>query len=467
MPDRLSPIDASFLSMEDAWTPMHVGGLAVFTRPAEGFDFSEVRSLIEKRLAHLPRYRQRIASVPGNIARPVWVDDVDFDINYHVRRSALPEPGSDGQLFELVGRLMSRPLDHGRPLWEIYLVEGLAGDRIALISKTHQAVVDGTGTIELGQLILDSMPACPEPVTEQWRPREQPGGAELVADALAEKVQQPGEVVGSARSAARDAAATAGRVLDTVGGMTSALRTVLHPTSPGPLNVEVSGGRVFSVLRTRLEDYRNIRAVHGGDVNDIVLASITGAIRKWLLSREAALSDPTVRALVPFAVADSSAVTDSTAGIVGNRVEPHLVDLPVGQSDPVVRLQQISRAMDEHHATERWVAARSLLRVSGFAPSTLHSLGSRTMGTLSSRIFSLVITNSPGPQKPMYAGRAEMSEMFPITPLARNHALAIGVTSYNGGVYFGFNGDRKAIYDIDAFAAMVEESLSELRGSIG
>ncbi|MBA0125364.1 wax ester/triacylglycerol synthase family O-acyltransferase [Haloechinothrix sp. YIM 98757] len=467
MPDRLSAIDAAFLYMEDASTPMHVGGLAVFDRPAAGFDFGDVLALVRQRLVYLPRYRQRVVSVPGNLARPVWVDDVDFDLSYHVRRSALPEPGSDAQLYELVARLMSRPLDPGRPLWEIYFVEGLADGRIALVTKTHQAVVDGIGTVELGQLILDSVPTDAEPVDELWEPRHEPSRTELVADALGERVQQPGLLMENARSVASDAVNTIGKVAGAVGDVASALRTVIRPAPACPLNVEVSGGRVFAGVRTRLADYREIRKRHGGTINDVVLAAISGALREWMLTRDTPLTqDSTVRALVPLAVVDPNTMAYSSAGIVGNEVAPHLVDLPVGESDPVVRLQHISYAMGEHRDSGRWVAARSLLRVGGFAPPTLHSLGARTAGTLSDRIFNLVITNSPGPQVPMYAGRAPMTEMFPIVPLVPNHALAVGVTSYDGGVYIGLNGDRKAVHDIEAFATMLEESVEELRETL-
>jgi WS/DGAT/MGAT family acyltransferase len=274
-------------------------------------------------------------------------------------------------------------------------------------------------------------------------------------------------LVDSARSLAFDAVSVLGRVTGAAGGLAAAVRTLARPAPRCPLNVEVSGGRVFAGVRTELAEYREIREVQGGTVNDVVLAAITGALREWLLSRDVALTDEvTVRALVPLAVTDASTMAYSPAGIVGNEVVPHLVDLPVGEADPVVRLQHVSHGMREHRDTGRWVAARSLARLGGFAPPTLHSLGARAAATLSNRIFNLVITNSPGPQVPMYAASARMTEMFPIVPLVRQHALAIGVTSYDGGVYIGLNGDRKAVHDIDAFATMVEESLDELKDSI-
>ncbi|MDQ7809743.1 wax ester/triacylglycerol synthase family O-acyltransferase [Amycolatopsis sp. A133] len=466
MPDRLSALDASFLYVEDHATPMHVGGVAIFERPRSGFGYAQLVDLIGGRLAYLPRYRQRVLEVPGHLARPVWVDDVDFDLNYHVRRSALPQPGSDEQLFDLVARLMSRRLAPERPLWEAYFIEGLAGDRVALVTKTHQSVVDGIGTIDLGQIVLDPAPAEPEPFEDIWTPRREPSRTQLVLDAISEGVQRPGEVVENVRSAANDAFAAAGKFAETVGGVASTLRTLVSPAPPGPLNVRVSGGRVFSVVRTRLEDFRKIRAAHGGTVNDAVLAAITGALREWLLSRQEQLTpDTTIRALVPLAVRDAETAEYSTPALVGNQVAAYLIDLPVGEPNPVLRLQHIGHAMAEHLDSGRSVAARGLLKVGGFAPATLHSLGARAAGSLSGRIFNVMVTNSPGPQVPMYAGEARLVEMFPVMPLMRTQALAIGVTSYHGGVYFGLNGDRKAAFDVDLVAGMIEESLEELKGA--
>lgn len=466
MPDRLSALDASFLYVEDHATPMHVGGVAIFERPRDGFTYEQLLDLIGQRLAFLPRYRQRVLAVPGHLARPVWVDDVDFDLNYHVRRSALPQPGNDDQLFDLVARLMSRRLDPGRPLWEAYFVEGLAGDRVALVTKTHQSVVDGIGTIEIGQLILDAIPQEPEPFEDHWHPRREPSRTQLILDALAETVQRPGELVENARSVAHDAAAMAGKVAETVGGVASALKTMVHPAPSGPLNVRTSGGRMFAVVRTRLDDFRKIRAAHGGTVNDVVLAAITGALREWLLSRGSSLSaTTTLRALVPMAVRDAETAEYSTPALLGNQVDAYLIDLPVGEPNAVLRLQHIGHAMTDHLDSGRSVAARGLLTVGGFAPATLHSLGARAAGLMSGRIFNVMITNSPGPQVPLYAGQARMVEMYPVMPLVRNQALAIGVTSYHGGVYFGLNGDRKAVSDVDLLAGMIEESLEELKGA--
>jgi len=460
MPDRLSALDASFLYLEDATTPMHIGGVAVFRRPRSGFDYDRLVDLIEQRLALVPRYRQKVVHVPGRLARPVWVDDPDFDVTYHVRRSALPKPGTDAQLQDLVARLMSRPLDHTRPLWETYLVEGLARNRIAVITKTHQAVVDGVG-VEIGQVILDVSPTPRQPVENLWMPQPEPSSLQLVADAVAEVVQRPGELVENVRSAAMDTVATVQKVASALGGLASAVRTAATPAPGSPLNVRISSPqRRFAVARTKLEDFRAIRRTHGGTINDGVLAALSGAMRNWLLSRgEIVTGQTTMRAMAPLSVRDED-------GSNGNQVSAYLVDLPVGEPNPVVRLHHVSHAMRAHQESGQSVAADTLVKVSGFAPPTLHALGARAASSFSRRLFNVVVTNVPGPQVPLYAAGAKMTEMFPVVPLAKNQALSIGVTSYDGGVYFGLNADRDAMSDVDVLAAMVEESVEELMGTV-
>ncbi|CCH34817.1 wax ester/triacylglycerol synthase family O-acyltransferase [Actinosynnema sp. NPDC047251] len=459
MPDRLSALDASFLYLEDSTTPMHVGGVAVFRRPKAGFDYDGLVDLIDQRLALVPRYRQKVVHVPGRLARPVWVDDPDFDVTYHVRRSALPRPGTDQQLHDLVARLMSRPLDHTRPLWEIYLVEGLARNRSAVITKTHQAMVDGIGAPEIGQVILDVSATPRRPVEALWMPQPEPSGLQLVADAVAEVVQRPGELVENVRSAAMDTVATVRKVAGALGGLASAVRTAATPAPGSPLNVRISPQRRFAVARTRLDEFRAIRRAHGGTVNDGVLAVLSGALRNWLLSRgEVVTGQTTMRAMAPLSIRDE----DTN----GSQVSAYLVDLPVGEPNPVVRLHHVSHAMRAHQESGQQVAAQTLVKFSGFAPPTLHALGARAASSFSRRLFNVVVTNVPGPQVPLYAVGAKMTEMFPVVPLAKSQALSIGVTSYDGGVYFGLNADRDAMSDVDVLAAMVEESVEELMGTV-
>ena len=458
MTDRLSALDVSFLYMEEPTTPMHVGGLAVFQPPAEGFDYDRLVRLIEDRIGLVPRYRQKIRWVPGHLANPVWVDDADFDVTFHVRRSALPRPGSDEQLRELVSRLMSRRLDRSRPLWEMYLVEGLEGGRIAVISKTHHAMVDGVSAVDIGQVILDVTPTPRDLAEELWMPAPPPGTVGLVADAVTELVRRPTAVVDTVRMGVLDIRSTAGKVIGAVGGLAAAARIAARPAPATPMNVPIGEQRRFGVARTDLDDYKRVRKAHGGTVNDVVLATVSGALRAWLLSRgEAVGPSSTMRALVPVSV-----LTSVERGEAGNRVSSYLVDLPVGEPDPVVRLSQVSFAMKAHKESGQSVGADALIALGGFAPPTLHSLGARTASRSTRRLFNLVVTNVPGPQFPLYAGGAQLLEMFPVVPLARSQGLSIGVTSYNGEVYYGLNADRDALPDVDVIGALLEESLTEL-----
>lgn len=466
MPYRLSALDASMLYLEDASTPMHIGGVAIFRRPRTGFDYERLLDLIEHRLALVPRYRQKVRYVPGHLARPVWTDDTRFDITHHVRLSALPKPGTPEQLNELVARLMSRPLDHHRPLWELYLVEGLQRNRFALVTKTHHAMIDGIGAIEIGQVILDVSPNQEDTPGPLWLPEPTPGSLRLLGDAVAEVVRQPGELVDNVRSAVGDVTATMGKVAGAFSGVLSALTTAVRPAPASPLNVPITAERRFAVARTSLADLRKVRAAHGGSVNNVVLAVVSGALRYWLMSRgEVVTSGTTVRAMAPLSVRDG-AEADTPAGLAGGKVSAYLVNLPVGEPSPVVRLQHVAHAMQTRTDAGQPVAADALVRLGGFAPPTLHALGARAASVFSQRIFNILVTNVPGPQVSLYAAGAKMLEMFPVVPLARNQAVAIGVTSYDGGVYFGLNADRAAMPDVDNLARMIEESIDELLATV-
>ena len=455
-PPRLSAVDASFLYLEQPRTPMHVGSVAIFRAPQGGVDYDHLVQVVERRLVQAPRYRQRVRHVPGNLARPVWVDDVDFDVAFHVRRSALPRPGTEAQLTELVGRLMSRPLDHDRPLWELYLVEGLSGGRFAVITKTHQAMVDGVNTIDIGQVLLDATPHPVDGPDRLWMPRPEPSDVQLVADAVAEAVARPGEVVETLRHAANDAVAQVSRVVRGIGELVGAVLPGGRLAPGSPLNVDVTTQRRFAVARSPLESYRAVRAVHGCTVNDVVLAVVAGALRSWLLSRgEPVTAGSRVRALVPLWTRPDSGPPDG-------RVRSTLVDLPVGEPSPTLRLQHIAHAMAEHTTGGRSVRAGTLARIGGYAPPTLHALGARAVTGISKRIFNLVVTNVPGPQVPLYAAGARMVEMFPVVPLVQGQGLAVGVTSYDGGLFYGLNGDRDAMPDVDLLGGMIGEALDEL-----
>jgi diacylglycerol O-acyltransferase / wax synthase len=455
MPERLRPLDMSFLAAESARAPMHVATLDIFEPPGDGFDYARLVGLINDRIAFVPRYRQKVRQIPGRFANPVWVDDDDFDLGYHVRRSALPRPGSMNQLRELVARIMSRRLDRARPLWEAYLVEGLEGGRYAVLSKSHQALVDGT-TVDLAQLIVDDSPRAPETPDVGWTPERHRGGLELLGEALAESLRSPAVAADNLRGQL----VTARYAVERLRGATGSIAGT-GPTAPSsPLGAELSEQRRFMTVETRLSAYRQVRTEHGGSVNDVIMATVAGALRGWLLTRaESASAATRIKAMVPMSVVDDEHAEPTS---LGSQVTPHLLTLPVGEPNPVMRLHQVSYAFKAHKETGRAVAANKLAGIAGFAPSTFHAIGSRVAAGYPSRTYSLVVTNVPGPQFPLYAAGARLLASYPVLPLVPGQALAIGVTSYDGKVFYGLEADRDALPDIDVLAACVSESLQEL-----
>jgi diacylglycerol O-acyltransferase / wax synthase len=465
--DRLSSLDTSFLHLEDATTPMHVGSVMVFDAPIGGFDYESLVTLISQRIAHVPRYRQRIKTVPGGLGNPVWVDDTNFDMSYHVRRSALPRPGSDEQLEELVARIQPRPLDRSRPLWEVYLVEGLAEDRFAVITKTHHSLVDGISAVDIGNVLVDGNPTASEGVLTTWRARPEPSGLELVVSALTEAARTPSQVVETVQHGVSDVTRAVGKVASVASDVISTLaRVSARPAPESPLNATVGRARRYVMIGTDLEDYRKVRSRLGTGsfaeevtVNDVILATIAGAFRSWLLTRgESVYPGTTIRAMVPVSVhAGDDAPT-------GAQVTACFVDLPVGEPGPSMRLHQIAFAMRQQMegGSRRAVSADTLSGLGGFAPPTMHALGARLGGMVSRRLYNVVITNVPGPQTPLYAAGARMVSTYPVTPLGREQALSIGLTSYDGGVYYGLYADRDAMPDADVLGRGVVDALHEL-----
>ncbi|MGH3319514.1 MAG: WS/DGAT/MGAT family O-acyltransferase [Streptosporangiaceae bacterium] len=457
--DRLSPLDVSFLYFEGATTPMHVGGVGIFEPPPGGLDYDTFVRHVGERLRGVRRYRQKVRWVPGHLANPVWVDDTHFDIAYHVRRAVVPRPGSRAQLRELIARLMSRPLDRSRPLWEIYLVDGLEHGRFAVVTKSHHAMVDGVSAVDVGTLILDPTRVLPEPgPPNDWRPRPEPSWFELAADAVADAVSRPPHVLDTLRAGVSDAQSTAQRLRGVAAGALAVAGTAARPAPDSQLNARIGAERRYTMLRTELRDYRAIRKAHGGTVNDVVLATVAGALRHWLLTRGERVGPKTsVRAMVPVSV---RAGTESAR--LGNRVVPIFVDLPVGEPDPVVRLHQVGYATAAHKRSGHAVGADHIVSLTGFAPPTLHSLAARLGHTFSRRLFNLVVTNVPGPQAPLYTAGARMLEAYPVAPLAKGQAVSVGLTSYDGAVYYGLNADRDAMPDIDVLADCLGDALAEL-----
>ncbi len=463
---RLTPQDASFYRLESSSNPIHIGSLAIVrnTDDESSLDYDSLVDLVESRLSLVPRYRRKVREIPLALGRPVWVEDSRFDITYHVRRSALPSPGTDEQLHDLVARLASRPLDQGRPLWEMNLIEGLSDGRSAIFTKTHSALVDGESALEIGHVILDTSPSPRGLADDAWVAPREPNEVELLVGALGHLAAQPREALEVVRGASADAfamVAAAGRAVDSV---VTAVKAATAGAPDSPLNAKTSRSRRFDVARTDLEDYRKIRKRFDCSINDVILAVVTGALRNWLLSRDEALTEQaTLRAVVPMSVylEDPNSDQLNPAG----EVSSFLIDLPVGEPNPVMRLSHISHATDANNRHRRGVRARTLVHLAGFAPASLHAVSVRAASTFAEHTFNLVITNAPGPQTPMYIGGARMLEMYPVSPLLRRQASSIGITSYDGHVFYGLNADRDAMADIGVLAAAVHESMEEMLGA--
>jgi diacylglycerol O-acyltransferase / wax synthase len=464
MVTRLSASDASFYHLEDTSTPMYVGTLSILRKPRNGLGYESLLATVEQRLPQIPHYRQKVREVTLGLARPVWIDDRDFDITYHIRRSALPSPGSDAQLHELIARLGSRPLDKSRPLWEMYLIEGLARNRIAIYTKSHQALVNGMTALEIGHVVADRSQKPPEFGEDIWIPAREPSDRQLMFGAVGEWVTRPAEQIGAVRAAVTEMATNAGHLLDVGRRVVDVARTVARGTAPSsPLNTTVSRNRRFTVAAHRLEDYRLVRSRYECDVNDVVLAVVAGALRNWLMSRgEPVTSSTTVRAMAPMSVYPDADLDTTGPGQAISEVTPFLVDLPVGEGNAVVRLSQISHATESHPTHASFVDARTIVTLSGFAPPTLHAMGIRVATSFSARLFNLLITNVPGAQKQMFVAGTKLLETYAVPPLLNNQVLAIGVTSYNGMIYFGINADREAMSDVGVFPSLLRESLDEL-----
>ena len=460
MPERLTPLDASFLFMEERTTAMTVGGVMTFEPEGGSFDVDAFVRLISDRLALVPRYRQKVREVPGRLGLPVWVDDPDFDVSYHVRRSALPPPGSDSQLRDLVGRLLSRQLDRSRPLWEIYLIEGFEGRRLAVVTKTHHAMVDGVASMSIGSVLLDTTPLPREVDPDDWSPGREPSGLELAASAVVENLLRPRSAVDAVARSARDVRAVAGTVRRTLGGVADAVRTASHGRPVGALTAAIGEQRRFGMARTSLFEHRVIRRRFGPGctVNDVVLAVAAGALRRWLISRgEPLLPHTVIRAMVPVSIRGRG-TTDG-----GNQISAVFVELPVGEADPVARLRSIAAQMEVRKKLGRSAGTTAVVGLAGLVNPAMHRMGARLSSRLSSRLFDVVVTHVPGPPRPLYAMGARMRDMYPVVPLAHGQAVAVGVTSYDGTICYGLNADRDAMGDVDVLAEAINDSLAELK----
>jgi diacylglycerol O-acyltransferase len=452
--DRLSAIDASFLHQEKQASHMHVGALTTFEGPPPARE--DFIAHLESRLGLVPRYRQRLAFPRLEMGRPFWVDDPSFNLDYHVRHTALPRPGSEEQLRQLVGRIFSQRLDRSKPLWEVWLVQGLERNRFALISKTHHALVDGVSGVDIATVLFDLQPVPGElEEPEPWTPAPVPSDVDLVAEGVKGLVRTPVSLAGRALGAFQHPRRTAAQALEAAEGIGEVVWAGLNPAPDVPLNVEIGPHRRIWWVRSRLDDFKEIKNALGGTVNDAVLAVVAGALGRWLHTRGVRSRGLELRALVPVSIR-----TEDEQGTLGNRIAAMRGPLPVYVDEPVERLRLVQESMGNLKQSKQALGAEVISGLQDFAPPTLLAQASRL--NFSTRLFNLIVTNVPGPQFPLYLLGREMEEIVPIAFLPENHALAIAIMSYNGKIDFGLLADYDAMPDLEDVAGMVEESLAEL-----
>ncbi len=468
-PDRLTGLDTAFLHLEDHSTAhMHVASVMIFEGRAPSP--RELVEHVQGRLHLVPRYRQRLAYVPLDQGRPIWTDDPHFNPHYHIRHTALPRPGDEAALKRLAGRLFSQRLDRSKPLWEIWLVERMAGRRFALIAKTHHALVDGISGVDITTVLFDT---APEPVPSSqggrasdqggrasnpppWSPRPLPGSAKLLGEALLERTTVPGEMARGARRVVRRPLRALGQLRDGLANVSATtLAGINAPAPPSPLNVDIGPHRRYTWVDADLARFKAIKDSLGGTLNDVVLAAVSLALGRWLRAHDHPTEGLVLKAMVPVSVR-----ADVERGALGNRVAAMWAPLPVGIEDPAACYEQIRVAMEDLKHSGQAVGAQVLTNLAGFAPPTILSQAARLQAR--QRYFNLVVTNVPGPQFPLYLLGRRLRSLYPVVPLARRQALGIAVMSYNGHLGFGLLGDYDALPDLDTIAQELERAIRRL-----
>ncbi|HET6997253.1 MAG TPA: wax ester/triacylglycerol synthase family O-acyltransferase [Solirubrobacterales bacterium] len=447
--ERLTGLDTSFLHMERAGAHMHVASTIIFEGPAPSH--AEFRDHIASRLHLVPRFRQKLRYVPFDQGRPVWVDDPHLNLDYHVRQSALPAPGSEEQLRNLAARVFSQQLDRSKPLWELWLVEGLRDERFAIVGKSHHALVDGVSGVDITTVLfdLDAEPSGPQASSPPWLARPEPTDLKLLSDAWRERLTSPPEIARGVRAVFRGPR----QVLRGVGATTKMIGAGMGAPS-SVFNVEIGPHRRFAITQADLAELKRVKDAHGGTVNDVILSIVAGALGKYLRARGHDTDGLELRAMVPVSVR-----ADEEHGALGNRISAMMAPLPVWCEDPVQRLQIVTEQMGDLKSSGQAVGAEILTKLTDFAPSTIASQAARLQPA--QRFFNLVVTNVPGPQFPLYVLGRKMESIFPMVPLAQRQALCIGIMSYNGQVNFGLIGDYDAMADLDSFALDLEAATEE------
>jgi diacylglycerol O-acyltransferase len=453
--DRLTPVDASFLHQEGAHSHMHIGGLVIVEGPPPAT--SELLEQIRQRLHLVPRYRHKLASTPLDSGRPVWVDDPTFNLEYHIRHTALPAPGGWEQLCALTARIFSQQLDRSKPLWEMWLIEGLEDNRFALISKTHHSLIDGIAGVDLATVLFDLSPNPPavQHSGRPWQPQSEPRAAKLVVAGVRGAARAGLDLAQGAIDALSHPERALSKGREVAEGLGEVIWATLNPAPQTPLNVPIGPHRRFYGIAASLDDFKTVKNAFGGTVNDVVLAVVTGALRTFLISRGRRTAGCELRALVPVSVR-----TDSERSEIGNRIVAVRSPLPVYIADPVQRLRFVSRSMDGLKESKQALGAEVIAGAQNFAPPTLLAQASRL--NFSTRLFNLIVTNVPGAQFPLYVLGREMLEAYPVAFLPENHALAIAIMSYNGQMNFGLLGDYDALPDIATIRANIASELAEL-----
>ncbi|MGH7787398.1 MAG: WS/DGAT/MGAT family O-acyltransferase [Candidatus Binatia bacterium] len=458
--ERLSAQDASFIGLEDARCHMHVGGVMLFDAaplrtPEGGIDIERIYRVIEARLHLVPRFRQRLAFLPYE-QLPIWIDDDRFRLAYHVRHTALPRPGDERMLKRLVGRIMSQQLDRGRPLWEMWFVEGLENDQFALISKTHHCMIDGVSGADLISVIMEPFPNLDPGEPLAWMPRQHPSDARLIVDEVRRRLVQPLDVLRAARTAIRHPETTLAKVEESVSALAEAFSPALSPASQLPINTEVGPSRRFDWTAMAVADLKAVKAVLGGTLNDVVLATVSGALRRFCQLRAIDPDVLNVRALVPVSVRGAA-----EHGALGNRITEIVAPLPIHLEDPLARLEAVRITMGGLKESKQALGGEVMTAIAEWTVPTV--LVQAVKLALRARPYNLTVTNVPGPQIPLYFAGCEMKTTFPVVPLLQNVALVVGLFSYNGGLFWGLTADWEQMPDLHDFVGFIEESFAELQ----
>jgi WS/DGAT/MGAT family acyltransferase len=460
--DRLSAQDRSFLELESPNHHMHVAGCFIFERgelstPAGGVDIEKVREYVASRLHRIPRYRQRIAWIPLE-NHPVWVDDDRFNIHYHVRHTALPAPGDERQLKRFCGRVMSQQLDRGKPLWEMWVVEGLEHDRFALVCKTHHCMVDGVSGVDLLAVLLSPTPDKDFEPAARWLPNPTPGGGVLLRDAVLRRAELPFAIAGAVGAALRAPEATLARASETLSALGDTLSAAMWPATDTPLNRPIGPHRRFDWVGFDVDEVKKVKNALGGTVNDVVLATVAGAVGRFLEQRGISISRQ--RAMDFRAFCPVSVRSDDERGAMGNRVSGMVAKLPIAETQPKRRLELVRAITRNLKESKQALGAQVLTSVSEWTAPTLATMASRL--AFENRTANMIVTNVPGPQIPLYLLGARMAETYPMVPLFSSQGLGIALFSYAGGLYWGFVCDWDQFPDLHDFVCAIDASFREL-----